>query len=389
VIDMLTRRAFCALPMALAIRRSRTPALDLRSSERVRVLRAATSYLREPPVTITSFQSPRSAGGSHDYFSEGDYWWPDPSNPGGPYIQRDGMTNPDNFIAHRHALMQLSLRVPALTAAWLLTKERRFADQAVRHLVAWFVDARTRMNPHLLYAQAIHGRATGRGTGIIDTIHLVEVVRAATALEESQGLTRPDADSLRDWVSRYLTWITTHEYGIAERDARNNHGTCWVMQAAEFARFAGRGDVSDFCRDRFKTVLVPQQIAADGSFPEELRRTKPYGYCLFNLDAMAMVCQILSTSADSLWTWQLPDGRGIKSAMNFMVPFIRDKRSWRHPPDVMYFDQWPVRQPALLFAGLALDRPDYLELWKSLDSDPAIEEVIRNYFIRQPVLWVG
>ena len=385
---MLTRRAFCALPMALAVPRARA-AIDLRAVERGRVLRAANGYLREPPVTITAFHSPRSGGGPHDYFSEGDYWWLDPANPGGAYIQRDGLTNPDNFIAHRHALLQLSLRVPALTAAWLLTKERRFADQAVRHLVAWFVDERTRMNPHLLYAQAIHGRVTGRGTGIIDTIHLVEVVRAASRLEEGRAVSRADADAVRDWVGRYLTWITRHEYGIAERDARNNHGTCWVMQAAEFARYVGRGEVSDFCRDRFRTVLVPQQIAADGSFPEELRRTKPYGYCLFNLDAMAMVCQILSTPADNLWPWELPDGRGIRSAMNFMVPFIRNKRSWPHPPDVMYFDQWPVRQPALLFSGLALDRPDYLDLWKTLDPDPTVEEVIRNYFIRQPVLWVG
>ena len=384
---MLTRRAFCALPMALAVQRTTRAPIDIRAIERARILRAANSYVREPPVTITGFHSPRSAGGPQDYFSEGDYWWPDPSHPGGPYIQRDGLTNPDNFTAHRHALIQLSLRVPALTAAWLVTNDRRFADHAVRHLVAWFVDERTRMNPHLLYAQAIHGRATGRGTGIIDTIHLVEVVRAASRLEESHALSRDDRDAVRDWVGRYLAWITTHEYGIAERDARNNHGTCWVMQAAEFARYVRRQDVSEFCRNRFKTVLVPQQVAADGSFPEELRRTKPYGYCLFNLDAMAMICQILSSPTDSLWTWQAHDGRGIGSAMSFMVPFIRNKRSWPHPPDVMYFDQWPVRQPALLFAGLALDQAEYLELWRTLDPDPTVEEVIRNYFIRQPLLW--
>jgi len=385
---MLTRRTFCALPLALAVRRRGNQPLDLRVVERTRVLRAAPRYVRDPPVTVTSFHSKRSAGGLHDYFSEGDYWWPDPANPGGPYIQRDGLTNPDNFTAHRHALIQLSLRVPALTAAWTLTKGRRFADAAGRHLRAWFVDDRTRMNPHLLYAQAVHGRSTGRGTGIIDTIHLVEVVRAASRLEESGGLAHADGDRVRDWFARYLTWITTHEYGIAERDARNNHGTCWVMQAAEFGRYTAHSDVTDFCRDRFKSVLVPQQVAADGSFPEELRRTKPYGYCLFNLDAMAMVCHILSSSSDDLWTWTLPDGRGIASAMAFMVPFIRDKRTWPHPPDVMYFDRWPVRQPSLLFAGLALDRPDYLEVWKTLDPDPTVEEVIRNYFIRQPVLWL-
>src|SRR6476620_11099180 len=180
---MLTRRTFCALPLALALRRGRNQLLDLRVVERTRVLRAAGRYVRDPPVTVTSFRSPRSAGGAHDYFSEGDYWWPDPANPGGPYIQRDGLTNPDNFTEHRHALIELSLRVPALTAAWILTKDRRFADAAGRHLRAWFVDDRTRMNPHLLYAQAIHGRSTGRGTGIIDTIHLVEVIRAASRLE--------------------------------------------------------------------------------------------------------------------------------------------------------------------------------------------------------------
>ena len=47
-----------------------------------RILRAANGYLSQPPVTITASTSPRSAGGKHDYFSEGDYWWPDPNNPG-------------------------------------------------------------------------------------------------------------------------------------------------------------------------------------------------------------------------------------------------------------------------------------------------------------------
>src|SRR5690242_6687115 len=77
---------------------------DLGALERPRVLRAATRYLTEKPVTVTASSSPRSAGGKHDFFSEGDYWWPDPANPDGPYIQRDGMTNPDNFVEHRRAM---------------------------------------------------------------------------------------------------------------------------------------------------------------------------------------------------------------------------------------------------------------------------------------------
>lgn len=385
---MWTRRDFLVLPVGLVAGRvASAQTLDLVALDRARILKAAGAYLREAPVTVTAASSPRSTGGRHDYFSEGDYWWPDPANPGGPYIQRDGESNPGNFLAHRAALMRLSVQVPALVAAWVVTKEQRYADHARRHVRAWFTDEATRMTPHLLYAQAIHGRFTGRGTGIIDTVHLVEVARALSVLERASLLPAGERTAFRDWLSQYTTWMTTHKYGIDERDARNNHGTCWVMQVAELARYVGREDLSTFCRERYRTVLVPNQIANDGSFPEEMRRTKPYGYHLFNLDAMAMVCEILSTPKENLWAFTTADGRGIRKAFEFMVPFIADKKKWPQKPDVMYFDEWPVRQPALLFGGLALKEPSYIEVWRKLNPDPTVEEVIRNYFIRQPVLW--
>ncbi len=188
--------------------------------------------------------------------------------------------------------------------------------------------------------------------------------------------------AIRAWFQRYVTWMTTHEYGQAERDAKNNHGTCWVAQVAAFAAYTGRADLSAFCRERFKTVLVPGQIAADGSFPEELRRTKPYGYSLFNLDAMATVCQILdgapirperrtpTPEPGHLWRFETPDGRGIKKALAFMYPYIKDKSKWPHTPDVMYYDEWPVRHAALLFGGLGLGMPEYIDLWRTLKADP-------------------
>jgi len=355
--------------------------------DRQRILKAASQYLHEAPITITASHSPRSAGGMHDFFSEGDYWWPDPQNPGGPYIQRDGMTNPGNFVEHRRALMRLSVQVPALASAYLITRDERYAKHAIRHLRAWFLDPSTRLNPNLQYAQAIHGRFTGRGIGIIDTIHLVEVARAIEALKDSRTLSITELGGIAQWFTDYLQWMTTSKNGLEEREAKNNHGTCWVMQVAAFAHLVGDKKLLDYCRERFKTVIVSNQIAADGSFPQELRRTKPYGYSLFNLDAMAAICQILSTPADNLWTFEA-DGRGIRRAMAYMFPFIRDKKSWPLKPDVMYDDEWPMRHGSLLFAGLALDRPEYLEVWKKLPADSKVEEVIRNFFIRQPVLWV-
>ena len=401
----MNRRTFVALPVWLlpikeAIFQSRQApdaqqAADkavvpsfVRDIERKRVLPAADRYLREVTETVTSTSSPRSAGGRHDFFSEGDYWWPDPKNPDGPYIRRDGETNPDNFLGHRRAMVRLSLQMPALVSAWVLTKERRYADHAVRHLRAWFMDPATMMNPHLLYGQAIKGLFTGRDIGIIDTLHLVEVARAAGVLEATGAMPDDARAGVRDWFARYLTWMTTHKYGIDERDARNNHGTCWVAQVAEFARYTGNERLTSMCRDRYKTVLVPTQMAPDGSFPLERARTKPFGYSLFNLDVFSIVCQTLSTPKDNLWTWQLPDGRGIGKAMEFMFPYIADKTKWPHKPDVQYHEHWPVRHPSLLFTGLALGRQDYLTLWQRLEADPTVEEVIRNFVVRQPLLWI-
>jgi hypothetical protein len=296
------------------------------------------------------------------------------------------MSNPSNFDDHRKALMRLSVEMPALVAAYTVTRDRKYAIAAERHARAWFMSPATKMTPALRYAQAIHGRVTGRGTGIIDTIHLVEVVRALERLDGAPGWTKDDSAVAKLWFADYVDWLTTDPYGIDERDATNNHATCWVMQVAAFARYAGNGPVMAECRTRYKTALVPQ-MALDGSFPRELARTKPYGYSLFNLEAMATICQLLSTKEDDLWTFELPDGRGMRKAMAFMAPYIRDKKTWPKPPDVMYDQEWPMRQASLLFAGVAFDEPSYLRLWASLPADSAVEEVVRNFFIRQPLLW--
>ena len=351
--------------------------------ERPRVVAAAERYLREAPVTITAFPAPRSAGGPHDFSSDGDYWWPDPRSPDSPYVRRDGETNPHNFVAHRDAMRRLSQIVPALVAAYVLTRDERYARQAAAHLRAWFVDEGTRMNPSLLYAQAIHGRATGRGTGLIDTIHLVEVARAAWVLER-MGYDNPALPGATQWFRQYLDWLTTHAYGNDERTSGNNHAAAWALQVAEFAHLVG--DTAQLSRMRrfFEDTLVAGQMAADGSFPRELARTKPYGYSLFQLDVMATLAWILDD-----WTFTTSDGRGMRRALAFMYPFIKAKRTWPKPPDVMYFDHWPVRHPALLFGGVALRESRYLDLWKTLDPDPTVDEVIRNYPIRQPLLWLA
>ena len=355
---------------------------------RQHVLGQANEWLDETPVTVTAHFCERSAGGRHDFFSEGDYWWPDPNNPDGPYIRRDGETNPDNFVAHRHAMVRLSRITGAMASAYILTGDEKYARQVMIHAKAWFADAATMMNPNLLYAQAIKGRFTGRGIGIIDTIHLIEVAQALIKIRNADCVDDDDWAAIRKWFEDYLDWLMTHPYSEDEKNTTNNHATCWVMQVASFAKLTGDVQILEMCRNRYREILLPNQMATDGSFPQEINRTKPYGYSLFNLDAMATVCQILSDTDNDLWNFTAEGGKNMLKGIEFLFPYTADKSKWTYGEDVLYWDDWPVAHPFLVFGAVAFDRQEWFDLWAQLDYDPHVDEVLRNLPVRNPVIWM-
>lgn len=380
---------------------------NLAEHERPRVRTLAETALTGEPATITSVTNPRSAGGCHDFSSDADYFWPDPANPAGPYLARDGMSNPENFNAHRQLMVDMAGKVGALAAAYKLTGEDRYAAGAVRHLRAWFVDPATRMNPTLLYAQAVRGVSTGRRIGLIDTLPLIEPALAVVALRGSPALTPGLDTAITTWFGDYLHWLRTHPFGLEESNSLTNHSTCWSLQVACFAKVTGDEAALAECRRRLKEFHLVVQMAPNGSFSDEVRRTKPYGYSIFHLDVMVALAHLISTPDEDLVQFRLPDGRGLVRGIEWLAPFIKDKDAWlktvRRPPkgqslagptdplvkpDVMKWEYWPVRQPFLLFGALSTGRREWLSTWQGLDPDPKVGEIIRNFPIRQPVLWL-
>jgi len=352
------------------------------------IIQKADSNMYLLPLTITDEKCDRSTGGINDFYSEGDYWWPNPDDKEGPYIQRDGLTNPENFTAHRKAMLRFSIIVGNLTSAYLLTKDTLYINAAKKHLQAWFINDSTKMNPNLLYAQAIKGLHTGRGIGIIDAIHLIEVAKSVMIYEKYDLISDAELSQIKAWFSEFTTWLTTHKYGLKEMVHPNNHGTCWNMQVAMFAKFTNNDSILNFCRENLKNTLIPNQMASNGSFPLELKRTKPYGYSLFNLDAMVMNCMILSDAENNLWSFELKDGRNIKKSIEYMAPFVDNKSSWPLEPDVMYWDNWPVAHPSFLFGAIKYENKAWFDLWENNKHNLEIEEVLRNMPIRNPLLWL-
>ncbi|MFC5284394.1 alginate lyase family protein [Pedobacter alpinus] len=349
-------------------------------------LAVADWAMQQKPETVTAASSPRSAGGINDFYSEGDYWWPNPENPNGPYIQKDGLTNPDNFTAHRFAMIRFSKIIGALASAYKITGDEKYVKKAVLHLKAWFVNKETLMNANLEYAQAIKGLHKGRGIGIIDTIHLLDVAQGTLVM--SDEINTADLEAIKNWFADYLKWLMNSKNGYDEMNAKNNHGTCFTLQIGGFAKLTGNQELLDFCINRYKNVLLPNQMAFDGSFPLEMARTKPYGYAIFNLDAMTILCQILSTPQNNLFNYVTDDGKSIKKGIEFMYPFIADKSKWTLKPDVMFWNEWPVAQPSLIFGANAYGHQNWFNTWKSLEHQPKVNEVIRNLPIKYPLLYL-
>ena len=362
---------------------------DIIKTERERVIRMADSFLNEKPETVTASSCPRSAGGIHDYYSEATYWWPDPANPAGPYIRKDGINNPENFDNHLKAIGRFSWIVGTETSAYLLTGKAEYAKAAVNHLKAWFIDSTTIMHPHLLYAQAIKGVNTGRGIGIIDAVSLIEVTKSIVILEKSPYLSKEDTRVIKEWFRTFMTWLNTHPYGQDEMNAKNNHGTWWHAQVAAYARLIGDEAVLEKCRNHYKEILLPKQMAKDGSYPLEIERTKPYSYSLFNLDGMATLVWLISNKEFDGWNYTLPDGRGMNKGVGFIKPFVMDKTKWPYQKDISRWDEQPGRRPFMLFAAMIQNQPEWFSIWKVIDAKFPSDESRRNMPLKNPLLWIG
>jgi hypothetical protein len=362
---------------------------EILKTEKQRVILLADSFLKDKPETVTAHACPRSAGGMHDYYSEATYWWPDPANPSGPYIRRDGINNPDNFDYHRQAISQFSWVTGTLTSAYLLTGKTMYAQAAVKHLQAWFIDPETRMIPNMLYTQAIKGVNTGRGIGIIDAIPLIEVTKSIQILEESPYLSVNDRQAIHEWFKTFMTWLNTHKYGIDEMNAKNNHGTWWHAQVAAYATLVGDTTILEKCRNHYSTILLPTQMGKDGSFPLEIERTKPYSYSLFNLDGMATLAWILTNSGLNAWNFTLPDGRNMKKGVDYIKPYVMDKNKWPFPKDISHWDEQPGRRPFMFFAALIQQQPEWVSIWQSCSPNFPSDESKRNMPLKNPILWLG
>ncbi len=320
---------------------------------------AAKALAMKPASVMDKSVTPPS-GDKHDYMSQAPYWWPDPAKPDGlPYIRRDGERNPEiNRITDHGSFDRVMDAVSTLGLAYHLTGRQEYADHAARLVRVWFVDPATRMNPHLKYGQGIPGINEGRGIGIIETRRLPKMLDGVLMIAGSPAW-RPDAEAaLQAWMRAYLAWLTDSQHGKEESKNGNNHETWYDVQVAGLAMYTGQRDLArrvlEGARER-----IARQIEPDGRQPRELERTRAWHYSIFNLEAFFDLAALGTRAGVDLWGYTTADGRSLRRAVDFLVPFALREQKWTYQ-DITGFTGGELHH-VLRRAAVAWREPKYGE----------------------------
>lgn len=136
---------------------------------------------------------------------------------------------------------------------------------------------------------------------------------------------------MTEWNTAFLGWLKDSDFGKQEAAAANNHGTFYDMLLAGLAYATGDKALAR------RTVLdargkrIAPQIAADGSQPQELTRTRSWHYSTFDLVAYTRLAAIGRHVGVDLWAYRGPDGQSLFKAVDYLLPAATAAAAWPHP----------------------------------------------------------
>jgi len=294
----------------------------------------AEAALNEGPFSVAEKEKLPPSGDKHDYASYSRYWWPDPDQPDGlPYIRRDGETNPESQSlkeSDRQRIGAMSNNTETLGLAYYLTGEEKYAVKAAELLRVWFLDPATRMNPNVNHAQIRPGHNNGTKSGVLDGRVMIRALEGAILIANSSALSDIEHKKLKTWAGEYFEWLTTNGMALDEEASNNNHGSFYDVQAMYFALYTGNREAATNIARKFTQHRLLDQIKPDGSMPEEMARTRPLFYSIYNLNAMFLVAHMSEKVDVDVWKADDENSR-LKAALDYLVPYTDPEKSWPTP----------------------------------------------------------
>jgi hypothetical protein len=300
-----------------------------------KIIHDADSMMLQGPWTVMDKTKLPASNNKHDFYGIGIYLWPDPSKSNGlPYISKDGQTNPETqgpaYDDNRFQTMQRCME--QMGFAYYFTQNPKYAQKIDTVIKVWFLNPATKMNPNMNYAQAWPGVSNGRAVGIIASRTNRGLLDAVSLIKGSPYWSKTSEDTLNKWVTDFLNWLSTNSMALEEKNATNNHGTWYDVQAAYYALYLGKKDVATTILSGVKT-RINTQINASGDQPQESARTRPLHYLCFNLEAFFRLARMAEFVNIDLWNYSGPNGQSLKKALDYIAPYADSSVHWTRNVD--------------------------------------------------------
>jgi hypothetical protein len=294
------------------------------------LINSAKRYLKieNPSVMNKTIMPP--TGDKHDYLSISRYWWPDSTKVDGlPWIQKDGITNPDTqtTAVDKKGWDLMCRSVRTLSLAYYFSDDKAYAEKAASILKTYFLDEDTKMNPNFNFAQSVPGKDQQRPYGILDARSLPEkVLDGIVLISNSEYWSNADNDKMNAWLNEYLNWLMTSETGIKGLKLKNNHGSWYKFSVGAVALYLDKKDVTAKMVNLAKES-IEKHYDANGGQPQELKRTKPFFYSCFNLEALVRVASLGQKVGVDLWAFESKDNKKLAMGIDYLAPYFIN-RNW-------------------------------------------------------------
>mgnify|MGYP000153275570 FL=1 len=247
----------------------------------------ANKLLSKPYLNITNKHFDILCLNPQDYISFAPYYWQ--VNNEHPMkkstvkaVYRDSRSNP--FLSDRSdkpKLAQLCARIHLLALASILSNDKRYIEYIHKQLNIWFVDQKTRMNPHMIYAQIRPWSGASKGYGIIDSRWLILLFDAIAMLKHK--LCYEIKKEITAWLIQFAKWILSSISGFNETLRENNRGS-WVDVLLCYIGLAvNKPQMISCIIEQSLSERPRKQINKLGFQPLELKRYNPVSYSLYNM----------------------------------------------------------------------------------------------------------
>jgi hypothetical protein len=308
-----------------------------------KIIKSADKVLKSKLPSVTYKTTIPASGDKHDYFSLAPYFWPDSTKKNGlPWIRKDGEVNPMTRVGDQVEKETFFKAMKSLKWAYFFTQNKIYSDHANKILNSWFIDPNLKMNPNLNFGQAVPGENNGRPAGMIEWSGFGGVLHAVQMFDKMGVLSKSNKDGINIWLLQYIDWLKTNPISIKEDKAGNNHGTWYDNHVIDILLYLNKVDEA---KQRLNTITkqrIVNQIAIDGSMPEELKRTKTYNYTVMNTQAFINLAVIGNRFGIPLYEYKSANSNSIKSSVHFLKPYIKEQK-------------WPYKQIAQIETSKAVN----------------------------------